>query len=119
MTITQTIAAHERVKGIPRAALCSCGWESPVRGKQHPREAHADHVVDMLRQARTITTIDQLDALPVETVVRELSRDGFVLEKYWDQVWDEARWLYPGDDDPQPFPSLPALVLWRPEDGAQ
>jgi hypothetical protein len=81
--------------------------------------AHAAHVAAALRESRTVRTVEQLDALPVGTVVRELATDGFVLESYHDQIWQETRWLYPGDDDPQDRPGLPARVLFLPsEDGA-
>ena len=113
ITLAQHLAAHQYTDTCDGWESCDCGWreEQERRSESGSVFTHAEHVAATWQQARTITTIDQLDALPVETVVRELSRDGFVLEKYWDQVWDEARWLYPGDDDPQQFPSLPAIVL--------
>ena len=64
-----------------------------------------------------IETRDQLKALPVGSIVLEDGSDGFVMESYWDEIWQMPKWLYPGDDDPQTEPTLPATVLHTPEGG--
>ncbi|OBA56893.1 hypothetical protein [Gordonia sp. 852002-10350_SCH5691597] len=66
---------------------------------------------------RVIETRDQLKALPVGSIVLEDGSDGFVMESYWDEIWQMPKWLYPGDDDPQTEPTLPATVLHTPEGG--
>ena len=66
---------------------------------------------------RVIETRDQLKALPVGSIVLEDGSDGFVMESYWDEIWQMPKWLYPGDDDPQTEPTLPAHVLHTPEGG--
>lgn len=78
---------------------------------------NVDHVVAALREARTVSAVEGIDALPTGTVVLENGADGFVMESYWDFVWQEKRWLYPGDDDPQRYPDLPALILYLPDEG--
>lgn len=74
------------------------------------------NVVDMLRQARTITTRAQLDVLPVGTVVRDHEADIMV---YGPTGEGESAWWYDGDPYRADEVDLPALVLWRPEDGDQ
>ena len=57
------------------------------------------------RKPRTITTVEELDALPERSVVRDATTD--VLERLG------GRW-YCGDF-PGLAPTLPATVLWEPE----
>lgn len=79
-----------------------------------------DEIVDAVRRRltpRVIETRDQLKALPVGSIVLEDGSDGFVMESYWDEIWQMPKWLYPGDDDPQTEPTLPATVLHTPEGG--
>lgn len=66
---------------------------------------------------RVIETMTELRALPEGTVVREGGDVPFIYESYWDATWDELRWLYPGDDDPQRNIELPVTVLHIPEGG--
>lgn len=56
-----------------------------------------------------VLTVEHLDALRVETVIREAH--GFVLERLSDG------WYRPGVPDPYPTGNrlmLPAVILWRP-----
>lgn len=71
----------------------------------------ADDLIGVWREACTIRTVEQLDALPEGAVVR---RFGFT-----PQVFERASdlWLVPGNDSPD-YPGehmLPALLLWHPD----
>ena len=79
----------------------------------------ADAIAAALRQARTITTRAQLDVLPVGTVIRDHEAD---IMMYGPTGEGESAWWYDGDPLDPYGPGevdLPALVLWRPEDGDQ
>lgn len=105
-------------------AWCTCGWhsdqvlpDSEVRPgyKSLVGESwHDDHVVDMLRQARTITTRAQLDVLPVGTVVRDHEADIMVSGPTGE---GDTAWWYDGDPHRANEVDLPALVVWTPADG--
>ena len=66
------------------------------------------------RRPRTITTVEELDALPTESVVR--SRGQIVWEKFSDED-DIVCWRTPGSKAPAAGLniSLPATVLHEPE----
>lgn len=56
---------------------CYCGWYSP--DEYRTRIEHPDHVEQMWREACTVTTVEQLDALPEGTVI--LDADDAVLRR--------------------------------------
>lgn len=65
-----------------------------------------------LRDARRVHTVDELDALPVGTVVLA---DGDVYVSYDNLLTTWREWIYPGDDDPQQSIPLPARILHLPD----
>ena len=78
-------------------------------------EALAKHVAAAYREARTITTREQLEALPIRTVIRD--DDGEIYER--ERSGPYLRWYYPGPDDAFTMhPELPALILWLPEEAS-
>lgn len=69
---------------------CWCGEQF------HAFREHADHVADAWREACTIRTVEELDALPQFAVVRD--RVGTI----WENCW-ASRIV------------LPALLIWHPD----
>lgn len=41
--IRAALAEHQRVSGITRTAMCTCGWEVPLRGKADPSVQWSAH----------------------------------------------------------------------------
>ena len=91
-------------------AACSCGWQE-TGGPwwlTHPQHQTAAWV-----EASTISTLEQLDALPADTVIRWDRGRGVasqVLQR------GTADWLEPGSDSTEPHGAhlLPAQLLWHP-----
>lgn len=71
---------------------CSCGWEAGV-GDTWPA-----HVADTWREARTITTVQQLAGLPGESLLRDATGLLGIPASSWD------------------CDAFPARVLWQPAD---
>lgn len=76
-------------------------------------EAAAPFILAQTRKPRTITTKDELDALPMDAVIRD--DDEYVWER-WALLTKNTDWRCAGapdlvDDDI----SLPAVVLWDPK----
>lgn len=69
---------------------CSCSASAQDDWAAH---THAQHQADVWREACTIRTVDQLNALPGRAVVR--SADGYIVERRRVE--------------------LPALLLWHPD----
>lgn len=75
----------------------------------------ADHLLNLgwRPPARVVTTVEELDALPVGSIVRDVERAALD-EKWDDNMWAEVAYEYT-------FSSrsihLPALVLYEPEEG--
>ena len=76
-----------------------------------------------LREARTVRTVEELDALPHLAVVREIAApapvSGLDYGSVWERQYGEAGWKYlsgtftaPAHDSPR----LPARVLYVPGD---
>lgn len=92
------------------SAICECGWEKTVHNTRKTTGAlHEQHQLDMLREAATVRTVEQLEALPAMSVVR----DAFAT--VWEK--DAKQWSRTGCefDHPVSEVGLPALVLWQPE----
>jgi hypothetical protein len=67
------------------------------------------------RKPRTITTVEELDALPAESVIR--ADPGLIYEKYADEDGREFDyWLLPGEPRAQAATKVdfPATVLFEP-----
>lgn len=97
-----------------------------ARGRSHPGLRYSQHLADAAiaayleadREARTITTIEQLDApdWPVGTVIQEMPADDLdFYPQLWEMAfqcgWTRAGRKYDPDDE---TPTLPARVLHRP-----
>ena len=63
--------------------------------------------------ARTVTTVEELDALPVGSIVRDVERAAL------DEKWDDNMWAEVGYEPTFSSSSIhtPAIVLYEPEDG--
>ena len=63
--------------------------------------------------ARTVTTVEELDALPVGSIVRDDERAAL------DEKWDDDMWAEVGYEYTFSSSSIhtPATVLWEPEEG--
>ncbi|MGB3602735.1 MAG: hypothetical protein WBA38_04185 [Gordonia sp. (in: high G+C Gram-positive bacteria)] len=104
-TLEQHLAAHEYTFGA-----CGCGQEFEYDSRtllSTIRDAHRAHVAATWREARTVRTAEELDALPAGSAIRSgeclmvMDRD-----KMWVPVWN-------GGPTSDAF-----LVLWTPEGGA-
>jgi hypothetical protein len=71
---------------------------------------HAAHVAQAIREERTVRTVEELDALPMETMIRDNEGDPWLrrADAGWECHFNLAR---VGIAD-----YLPALVLWTPGD---
>lgn len=93
------------------ARLCSCFWTDGSLNAQASRLTWAKHVESEWREACTIRTAEQLDALPEQSVVRnmafgvafecEVENDGSII------------WASPGGLRVTAV-MLPALLIWHP-----
>ena len=117
MNIAEIIAAHLVAQGLPFGFICTCGVAlcdlnaDPFNAESNGRvRAWAAHVAAELDKARTIRTVEELAALPVDAVV--VAADEIIHER------GSGRWFIPGLSDPvrvQEIP-LPARILWLPTD---
>jgi hypothetical protein len=91
------------------------GAESLVVGLPTAREIAAGILAAEYRKPRTITTAEELDALPHEAVVR--SSFGVTHEKCFDFVSEATFWSAIGSEDEHTAGKigLPAAVLYSPE----
>ena len=62
--------------------------------------------------ARTVTTVEELDALPVGSIVRDVERSAL------DEKWDDNMWAEVAYESTFSSSSIrtPATVLWEPEE---
>ena len=99
--LAHIVAAHREYWHHSDMA-CDCGW----RGSHH-----AEHVAQMIRDARTIASLEQLHGLDEGTVIRD-QREVLVLQEDsigdhldWHDIWGMTCTVH-----------LPALLLWTPGD---
>ena len=125
ITLAQHLAAHWLRNSITDdtdhddndwSTYCQCGYRIATTTAADVEALHREHVAATWQQARTITTIAQLDALPVGTVVRDHEADIMV---YGPTGEGESAWWYDGDPYRANEVDLPALVVWRPDGGDQ
>ena len=62
--------------------------------------------------ARTVTTVEELDALPVGSIVRDVERSALD-EKWDDNMWAEVAYEYTFSSS---IIHTPAIVLYEPEE---
>lgn len=109
--------------GFMSGTCAGCGWTQDVdQSHRSGIELHADHQAAVWREACTIRTVEQLDALPDGAVVRgageayALALEGNVFER--SECFADARssWMVVGWDIPVGVSSieLPAVLLWYP-----
>ncbi len=102
------VAAEHSYHPLVKACRCTMGRVAPVHLE---REAWAEHLAQAYQEARTIRTVEALQALPDGSVIRE-EKHGDVLVRSgqrWGSGTDEHGWT-PGSV------LLPALLLWTPGD---
>lgn len=109
-TLAEVAEQHHKVDVyMPRVQTrCSCGQWYPG--------THGQHIADKWRESCTVTTPEQLDALPPEVIVK--SEGGTVACRYYDRIHGVTF----GDERPFTWTvlasELPAVVLWHPLWGA-
>ncbi len=115
-SLASVIATHRWYRTEPKRVRCTgCDWTAELTdGGKSSTVLVSEHVEQVWLEARTITTIEQLDALPEQTVIvnlmfsvvfeREAENDGTML---WASIHGE----------PRTSVSLPALLLHHPEWG--
>lgn len=118
-TLERHLEAHaEIVRSLPDEHSCSCGYGLGGSDGRVTVRWRA-HVSATWREARTVRTVDALDALPAGTVVQEPDADHTWIRhgECWHCSCDgtgvpwstETLWVDRCD---------PLIVLWVPEDGA-
>lgn len=115
-TLAEVIEKHRWVSRSTTTryvAACVCGWEKDIVNTQRTGlQLHGEHVESVWRDACTITTVEQLDALPPESIVK--SEGGSVACRFYDGIHGVTF----GDERPFKWTvlasELPAVVLWHP-----
>lgn len=107
ITLEKHLAAHASVNPGEEDAhliLCHCGTWFDDEGD------HRAHVAATWREARTVRTVEELDAL---LLVGTILRCGY--GRVWEKLPGHRRFsgMEVGKDL-----GVPALVVWTPEDGA-
>jgi hypothetical protein len=88
------------------------GWDASVRPSQEDRDIVATIIAVGYCKPRTVTTVDELDALPVRSVVLDCDADA------WQKVTQSGVgiWELVGVEQGLGLDaSLPAAVLYSPE----
>lgn len=114
-TPAEVLAAHRRSPVLYSfRAACRCGWERGIQNTGKTTLAlHEQHQLDMLREAATVRTVEQLEALPADVVIRDVN--GHLLTKDLEGIYC---WSLLGSDGAgvdSRWPDLPVAVLWQPE----
>lgn len=115
-TIAEVIAEHD----MP-VYECVCGWRATsAAGYANAVVDHAAHVAQAIREARTVRTIEELDALPGGSLIQD-SDDEYLIAtgKRARNKGHEPIWRFmEGDpiDAETMLVLLPARVLWTPGD---
>ena len=109
MIPAEVLEAHR-----PYGLDCKCG--EPINSDGF----WVSHVRDVLREALTVRSVEELDALPVGTVIRDsLPGDPVVCERqktFGDSRFEsDSEWFAVGDGVAAADVWLPALVLFRPD----
>lgn len=113
-TLAKVVGLHERgYSAFNQCDYCTCDeWSATSDRRNNGHLTHGEHVQAVWRELCTIETVEQLDALPEQAVVRNIAF-GVVFEKtiendgkeWWDSIHGELRASV----------SLPALLIWHPE----
>lgn len=119
-TLAEVVADHFRCDewGGPS---WDCGADPHCDGGGTSYVDYAEHVQDVWRDACTITTVEQLDALPIGSVVRSLGGTdiGDIYVNWADHHLASlyGPWYRSGYEVPCPSDEvdLPAVVLYIPE----
>lgn len=112
--LAQHLRYHDRPDRGEWRVFCSCEsrkWFTEAI-EVISDETYIAHVERRWREACTVTTVEQLDALPVETVLRDAS--GQIFEKSPDGEGDTP-WWYDGDPHYITDITLPARVIHNPD----
>lgn len=84
----------------------TCSWPGvDTLTRDEAVRAHAAHVAEALTAARTITTVDELDALPPGVIVLD------AVGKLWKSVGDDCASSYFGGS----YLDRPVRILYRPD----
>lgn len=87
-------------------------WVTNTEHRDMERKQADAILADGYSKPRTITTVEELDALPVESIVRDDL--GFTYDKWWDEDGSEYNW-WATTGDRREYSSkkiaLPATVL--------
>lgn len=112
-SLASVIATHRWTRTKPFVVECTgCDWSADLKTTvKSSVELVAEHVERVWLETRTITTLEQLDALPEQTVIRNVMF-GVVFECV---VENDGTYLWQGiHGEPRTSVSLPALVLHHP-----
>lgn len=112
-TLAQIIGQHERVYSpFVQRDYCTCGEWSDDSRYDNGHTTHSEHVQAVWLETRTITTVEQLDALPVGAVVMFVNDAPALYGKNPDETW----FGIPGDGEfPPAEAEFHALLVWHPD----
>ena len=111
-SLEQHLTDHEYLDTFDGWESCECGWREEIERRSETGSVftHAAHVADTWRESRTVRTVEELDALPQNSMT--LDPQG--------RVWQHIReqWVALGRLHAPSSVPFPVTILWTPEDGA-
>ncbi len=125
ITLERHLEEHEYLDTVDGWESCECGWREELERRSDTGSifTHAAHVAATWREARTVRTVEELDALPIGSILLDTggltpslytkTRGGWLLGD--DRLWIPWQILRPGDGR---MPPVVHLILWTPEGGA-
>lgn len=122
----RALARHSQRKGIRDGQIhCVCGWKTQTTGQLSQQKSFRRHQIrEVLAAAKKadapveITTVEQLEALPVESVVRSFVGVAYERDEMYGEDHEPSRfWSSMGSSDPynSAMISLPAILLSLPD----
>lgn len=116
-SLAQVLARHESMRDpYRRCQVCICDRWSDTDHGDNGHHTHVAHQADAWREACTIRTVEELEALPDGATVR--GANGHAFEKSSESwTFDDRRWGEAGNSSPDRSEDikLPALLIWHPE----
>lgn len=117
-TLAEVVAKHRWVSKSSTTryvAGCACGWELDIANTHRTGlQLHGEHVEQVWREACTIRTVEQLDALPDRSVVFAANEAAWIKVSGWSP--DEPWWVTGSSiESPSADIALPALLIRHPD----
>lgn len=115
-SLAEVVRQHRLITFVGYARYqCDCGWTSP-EATYCTRSDHTEHIEAMWLGARTILTVEQLDALPNQALIRSASQLVYERNDADNLAGLYGPWVQMGCEVPS-FSAeitLPALLIHHP-----